>query len=170
MSKNHVTRGWSAAAKLAYYTDRGAPDECWPWQGRRNEDGYGVVTVAGRAVRANRAALEEKLGRPLTDAERACHTCDNPPCGNPDHLFAGTQGANVADMRAKGRGKNPVLPGQKNGRALLSAGDVIAIRRDPRSARFLAAEHGVSLATIHKARSGENWAHLQVGEYEEPWS
>lgn len=32
-----------------------------------------------------------------------CHTCDNPPCCNPMHLFEGTRLDNVHDMRAKGR-------------------------------------------------------------------
>ncbi|WP_428999621.1 hypothetical protein [Stenotrophomonas maltophilia] len=32
-----------------------------------------------------------------------CHSCDNPGCCNPGHLFLGTQAQNLADMRAKGR-------------------------------------------------------------------
>jgi hypothetical protein len=43
------------------------------------------------------------LGRPLRSDEQACHRCDNPPCCNPDHLFAGFARDNVGDMISKGR-------------------------------------------------------------------
>jgi hypothetical protein len=42
-------------------------------------------------------------GRPLRPGEFACHSCDNPPCVRPDHLFAGNNDINMADMILKGR-------------------------------------------------------------------
>lgn len=32
-----------------------------------------------------------------------CHSCDNPACGNPDHLFSGTQIDNINDRDRKRR-------------------------------------------------------------------
>jgi hypothetical protein len=74
---------------------------CWPWIGNRTEAGYGQVVVEGLRVGAHRISLEMKLGRPLTDGEMACHTCDNPPCVNPEHLYAGNASTNGTDAWAR---------------------------------------------------------------------
>ena len=36
-----------------------------------------------------------------------CHTCDNPSCCNPEHLFLGTQKDNNADRAKKNRSYRP---------------------------------------------------------------
>ena len=75
---------------------------CVEWGGARNAQGYGVMSKAVHGSRlAHRAALAEKLGRAVQGVSR--HTCDNPPCMNPDHLVEGTQADNVADAVERGR-------------------------------------------------------------------
>jgi HNH endonuclease len=36
---------------------------------------------------------------------KVLHTCDNPPCCNPRHLFLGTPKDNTDDMISKGRAR-----------------------------------------------------------------
>ena len=55
---------------------------------------------AGKHERANRLSWEI-AGNPA--CEFVCHTCDNPICVNPSHLFAGDSQSNVDDMHAKER-------------------------------------------------------------------
>jgi hypothetical protein len=80
---------------------------CWIWQGYIKPNGYGQFN-AGAATHhdyAHRFALTLKLGRPLGDGMYACHTCDNPICCNPAHLFEGDNRANQLDSHGKGRGR-----------------------------------------------------------------
>jgi hypothetical protein len=82
-------------------------DGCMEWQGARISKGYGEVRVPGVGDQlVSRLVLEMVLGRPLAPGMFACHTCDNPPCFLPDHLFEGTQADNVHDMKAKGRDRH----------------------------------------------------------------
>lgn len=74
---------------------------CWEWTGRRDSYGYGTFIQNGKEVRVSRLVLESIRG-PLGNLE-ACHTCDNPPCFRPDHLFAGTHRNNMEDALSKGR-------------------------------------------------------------------
>lgn len=128
----------------------GGLDACWPWQGNRQDGGYGRISIgAGRVAYAHRVALEIKLGRPIADGMFSCHTCDNPPCCNPAHLFEGTCAENLADSARKGR--KPI--GSANVRAKLTTDQVVRIRRAGEPVGVLAAELGVTTRTIYRVRS-----------------
>jgi hypothetical protein len=78
---------------------------CWLWTRAKTRGGYGQMRAVGPAglvvIRAHRFALAMKLGR--WPSGLACHTCDNPPCVNPDHLFEGSASDNALDAFKKGR-------------------------------------------------------------------
>lgn len=76
---------------------------CLEWGRGRISSGYGLLQLNGVKVYAHRLSLERKLGRPIGRDMQACHTCDNPPCIAPEHLFEGTISDNARDMHAKGR-------------------------------------------------------------------
>ena len=74
-------------------------DECVEWPAEyRDGQGYGLV---GRGNKAHRLSCTLTYG----PSDRfACHTCDNPPCYNPRHLYWGSPRNNVTDrMAARGQ-------------------------------------------------------------------
>ena len=76
---------------------------CWLWKDAVDHDGYGVITVDRRQLRANRFVAHLYFGFDLNSNLLICHKCDNPPCVNPEHLFVGTPSDNMQDSVRKGR-------------------------------------------------------------------
>lgn len=89
---------WQAFAEKATQTEGG----CIEWTGYRDRKGYGRYSGAGKEVLAHRIAYVMHYGS-IPAGMHIMHRCDNPACCNPQHLFAGTNSDNMADMKAKGR-------------------------------------------------------------------
>ena len=75
---------------------------CWNWVGAKRWVGYGVIGSNGKTPTSSRVAYELFKGE-IPDGFCVLHTCDNPACVNPDHLWLGTQSNNIVDMVLKGR-------------------------------------------------------------------
>lgn len=78
------------------------PDDCWGWAGACSRDGYPQINNQGRRIFGSHVSLILD-GRPRPGTLCALHSCDNPPCCNPRHLWWGTQQENLKDARDKGR-------------------------------------------------------------------
>jgi hypothetical protein len=103
-------------------------DECWPWQASKCNYGYGQLEVNGRPMRSNRLTYELTHGS-IPDELEALHTCNNPPCCNPAHIYAGTQTDNMQDAKKAGRlHKFALKPGTAYPRAKLDDDKVRFIR------------------------------------------
>jgi len=90
---------------LDRFMDKVSPEPntgCWLWLGAHGSNGYGTFKVGGVQTSAHRASLILH-GVSVLPEQMACHRCDNPPCVNPDHLFAASQSENMMDARRKGR-------------------------------------------------------------------
>ena len=145
--------------RLWRYARRGAPDECWHWQGPRSKDGYGYLSerVSRSVVKAHRVSWQFHYGA-IPASLCVLHKCDAPSCVNPAHLFLGTQRDNIRDMENKGRRAR----GESFSTTRLTAAKVLAIRaaRRDKSINTLAREYGVGRATISAVCARTTWAWL----------
>lgn len=142
--------------------DRGQPDDCWLWRGARDQQGYGKVWFCGISLRANRLAYELGTGSPL-GANHALHKCDNPPCCNPAHLYAGTVADNNRDCRQRGRHSNGDRRGFPSS-AKIDENMVRVIRgmlASGKTVRGTAAELGIGRGTVGHISSGRAWSHVK---------
>ena len=90
------------------------------------------------------------------------HTCDNPLCVNPAHLFLGTHRDNMLDKEKKCRGNHP--RGSAHGNAKLTDAEaraiLIALKDPTASIAALAKQFGVTKTQISYLKHGETWKHL----------
>jgi hypothetical protein len=155
---------YTEAQRIAAFWARvqiAGPDECWLWNGGRSDKGYGQVKWAGRKQEGSHRVAFFLSGGYLPEGLSVCHTCDNPPCCNPTHLFAGTQQINVADCVGKGRNAR----GEKARHSKLKESEILAMRKAHRKgAKYaeLAKQYGVSRATARQAIIGGTWKHLPL--------
>lgn len=134
---------------------------CILWEKYKDKDGYGRLTYEGKSVRAHRLAYAKANGVCIhTLVGVVLHSCDNPPCINPEHLSLGTHQDNVDDMLIKGR----QVHGDQKVLAVLTEQVVEQARRRHikgckiHGSTALAREFGVSVSTMCKAMRGETWA------------
>lgn len=72
-------------------------DECWNWLGHKDKDGYGRATINSKDYRSHRVVYEETYGK-IIGGLFVLHTCNNPSCCNPNHLYLGTNQDNMNQM------------------------------------------------------------------------
>lgn len=136
---------------------------CFLWLGAVARKGYGQMRVDGKTRTATHIALELE-GRPVPIGMCVLHRCDTPACVNAAHLFVGTAAENTADMRSKGRERNPpVLRGSANWKTSLTEIEALEIRRRldaGATQRGLARELGHSLTVIHGIAKRRTWNHV----------
>lgn len=148
-----LTRFWSHVDKSS------GPESCWPWTGNRMVNGYGRYSQD----LAHSLVYELTYGSHPEDKPCTCHRCDNPPCCNPSHLFAGSYADNNADRVAKGREGVHVSFGEGNGLAKLTESDIREIRRRRATGELLtsiAADFGINMSNVSQIFRRVTWKHI----------
>lgn len=165
--------------------------KCWEWTNKAVVDGYGVIGVNLKQVRAHRFSYVFFVG-PIPEGLFVLHKCDNRRCVNPEHLFLGTNQDNMTDKMVKGRhrGSKGDANGARKHRERLQRGDQHYTRRNPelrvvgerlghskltnelvleirriypevRSFKLLAEKYNVSPNTISRVVRRQSWNHVK---------
>lgn len=130
---------------------------CLEWQGYRDGKGYGKIRIDSYTVdRTHRVSLRLS-GTPVGKGDFVLHSCDNPPCCNPEHLSVGTVHDNIRDMISKGRQRG--ANGASNGSAKLTERKVRNIREKYSHLPIseLSRRYRVSPSTIRNILTGKTW-------------
>jgi len=156
-------RFWAKVQIIKDNPDDPHENSCWEWKGRVGKNGYGTFTLARGFPRgAHCVAYELAYGENVPEGIEVCHTCDNPICVRPEHLFLGTHADNAADMVAKGRGVSPRLSGESNPSAKLTEKQVQNIRASyifgQVTQRDIAEQFGISQQQVSNIVNGKKWA------------
>lgn len=125
---------------------------CWIWIGSKTSNGYGKISAYRRLDMSHRVSWRLHF-EPIPPGMNVLHSCDNPACLRPDHLFLGTTLDNVRDRIQKNR--------TVKGSAKLTEEAVREIRDKYRSTKVsmaqLGKQYGVSPATICLAITRQTW-------------
>ena len=126
-------------------------DKCWNWVGSKNKKGYGSIGKGRRGegnYRAHRLSFELYKG-PIPDEDFVLHSCDNPSCVNPDHLFLGKAKDNTKDMLNKERQFSK-----------LNREQALKIREDTRGIVEIGNEYGVHFSTVSLIKNNKTWKNI----------
>ncbi len=136
------------------------PEKCWEWTGGLLEDGYGCFSINGKSRSASRYIYEYYNG-PILNGLLVCHTCDNPKCVNPNHLFLGTNNDNSKDMVVKNRS----LKGSDCHLSILTEDIVMNMINDiwlgnVKSVKDVMIKYKTSDPNIRDILNGKTWLHV----------
>jgi len=134
---------------------------CWFWTGAKTSSGYGTIGFNSEKHYTHRLMHKIHNGFLSDDEPFVCHTCDNPSCINPDHLWSGDHRDNMKDAAEKGRMSGGAVTGESHGEAKLTEADVIELREryatEAVSQATLGEDYGITQGQVGGIVRGEKW-------------
>lgn len=96
-TKTDVIRFWSKV-------NISSGDSCWVWKGFLDKAGYGRFWISSLKLNTGAHRVSYWISTNIYPGNKnVCHSCDNPSCCNPKHLWLGTQQENIQDAINKNR-------------------------------------------------------------------
>lgn len=161
---------WETVARFWSRVEVTGPGACWHWRASQGARGHGRYRFPEFETQASRIAWALAHGRPPAPDLQVLHTCDNPPCCNPAHLYEGTHADNMRDMAERGRStrgrQRPAgecVRGVRHGHARLSEDDVRRMRAMSAggvSYRELARLFNVTTSNVGMVVKRRTWRHV----------
>lgn len=128
---------------------------CILWKGYKNKTGYGELRgFDKKTCLAHRFSYEYFFGK-FNKKLFVCHSCDNPLCVNPDHLFLGNPKINAQDRILKNRIR---IKGYK-----LKISQVKKIKnliKEDISLKIIANKYSIHIATVRLIKRGKIWKNI----------
>lgn len=135
-------------------------DDCWSWNGNKDQDGYAIFGCNKKTFKAHRVSWQI-YNCEITNGLFVLHKCDNRICTNPEHLFLGTARDNLLDMIKKGR--RVAAKGETHSRAKLKNENVLEIRsllKEGNSFGVLSKKFSVDRGVIRDIKHKKTWKHI----------
>ena len=146
-------------------------NSCWTWTGS-NSNNYGVFSIQNTYRRATHLAYIFTYQLPIDTKLYLCHTCDNPICVNPEHLYEGNPKTNAQDRMARGRSKGlftkdtptTFKKGNECGKRKLSVSLATPIKKDLKTMRQcdVIRKYNVNRDAVRNIKREITWASLEV--------
>jgi len=133
--------------------------ECWEWTGAKDRYGRGMIHDGTRLVTAPRIAWLLSTEKMPPADKYVCHSCDNPSCVNPAHLWLGTNSENMLDAFRKGRIVRPRREAHPNAKLTMDLADEIRSRyaAGGMTKAALAREYGLSAPVVSQVTLRRCW-------------
>jgi hypothetical protein len=147
-SRYALARLWGLVLRAAgTEDDHDGTGPCWEWVLSPDKNGRVVYVVDGHWRQVTRVVYRACHGEDPGDLH-VRHSCDDPICLNPAHMWLGTRAENGADMAAKGRGR-------KSRFTTDDRDEWHVLRTLGFSAAEIAAPYGCSAETVNRIPRGQ---------------
>lgn len=157
LARNNENTFWNRVDKTPGLGPNG---DCWEWTGTLQGNGYGCFSYYGKPIAAHRFVYL-LVHKELPYKKLICHSCDNPACVNPKHLWAGTHADNNNDKARKGRN----IKGSEVVKSKLTDGKVRFIRNLAKTGTYnqkqIAKLFGISSGNVNGIVRRRFWKHVE---------